>query len=269
MDDLSEAGCTAEEREEYEPHIRFGNVVFAGVDYEAILAEADREADLIVWDGGNNDYPFLRPQLQITVVDALRPDQLTTHHPGEMVLRAADIVVINKVDSARADVVEAIARDVAALNPTATIVRAASPPRLEDPEAVAGRRVLVVEDGPTITHGGMSHGAGYVAAVAADAEVVDPRLTATGVFEEIYRTYPHIGGVLPAVGYNDDHLRALTETIEASDADLVVSGTPIDLGALISTSKPIVRVTYEFTEAGVPTLEHLVDEFVSEIFTEN
>lgn len=268
MNDLTEAGCTAEEREEYEPHIRFGNTVYAGVDYEQILTAADQQADLIVWDGGNNDYPFLRPQLQITVVDALRPDQLTTHHPGEMVLRGADIVVINKVDAVNDSVVEAITRDVAAVNPTATIVTAASPPRLSDADAVAGRRVLVVEDGPTITHGGMSHGAGYVSAIEAGAEVLDPRLSATGVFADVYRQYPHIGGVLPALGYNDDHLAALAATIESSDAELVVSGTPIDLASLISISKPIVRATYEFTEAGVPTLEHLVDRFVSEIFTD-
>ncbi len=268
MEDIEAAGCTAEEREEYEPHLRFGNVVFAGVDYEDILMAAEKEADLIVWDGGNNDYPFLRADLTITVVDALRPNQLTTHHPGEMVLRYANIVVINKVDAVEASEVDSIARRIAEINPNAEIVRAASPPQLADPSVVSGRRVLVVEDGPTTTHGGMSHGAGFVAATAAGADIVDPRPWATGVFEDVYREYLHIGPILPAIGYNDDHLAALTETIERAEADLVVSGTPIDLGAIVSTSKPIMRATYEHTDAGMPTLQHLVDGFVDHIFTD-
>jgi predicted GTPase len=267
MEDIEAAGCTAEEREEYEPHLRFGNVVFAGVDYEDILEAAEKEADLIVWDGGNNDYPFLRADLTITVVDALRPNQLTTHHPGEMVLRYADVVVVNKVDAVTDDVVDDIVTRVHKINPGAEIVRAASPPRLADPDVVAGRRVIVVEDGPTTTHGGMSHGAGYVAASEAGAEIVDPRPWATGVFEEVYGQYTHLGPILPAVGYNADHLAALSETIERAEADLVVSGTPIDLGAIVSVSKPIIRATYEHTDAGMPTLEHLVDRFVDRVFT--
>jgi predicted GTPase len=264
--DLDAAGCTAEEREEYEPHIAFGNVVYAGVDYEAILAAAEQEADLIVWDGGNNDFAFFRPDLTITVTDALRPDQLTTHHPGEATLRMADIVVVNKVDSAERAVVEQMAERIRTVNPGARVVGAASPVRLDDPAAVAGRRVVVVEDGPTITHGDMPHGAGYAAAIAAGAEVVDPREAAPPGLQAVYAAYPHIGRVLPAVGYSPAQLADLAAAIDASPADLVVSGTPIDLAGLVQLSKPVVRARYEFAEAGIPTLEHLVDEFVASLF---
>jgi predicted GTPase len=267
--DLDAACCTIEEREEYEPHISFGNVVFAGVDYEAILRKAQEEADLIIWDGGNNDFSFLRPELSITVVDALRPDQLTSHHPGETVLRLADVVVVNKVDSADDAVVADLIDRVGAVNPTARIVKAASPVALDDPPAVAGRAVLVVEDGPTITHGGMPHGAGLVAARAAGAgRIVDPRSSAVPAIAAVYERYPHIGPVLPAMGYGAEQIAALSETIEGSDADVVVSGTPIDLAAVIETSKPIVRARYEFTDAGLPTLEHVVDDVVGHLFVE-
>ena len=262
--DLDAARCTAEEREEYEPHINFGNVVFAGVDYAAILEAAQAEADIIVWDGGNNDFPFLRPDLHIVVVDALRPAQIATHHPGETVARMADVAVVNKVDVASdADVKEAIHR-FREINPGAAIVRAASPVQLSDPGAVRGRRVLVVEDGPTITHGGMAYGAGYVAAVAAGAAaIVDPRGAAVDMVKEVFRRYPHIGPVLPAMGYNSEQLLALEATINSADADVVVVATPLDLAHLIRVNKTVVRARYEFAEAGEPRLGSLVDKFLA------
>ncbi|MDP6390404.1 MAG: cyclic 2,3-diphosphoglycerate synthase [Alphaproteobacteria bacterium] len=266
--DLDIADCTIEEREEYEPHIALGNLVFAGVDYAAIVESAAKEADLILWDGGNNDFSFIRPDLNIVLVDALRPDQLTTHHPGEAALRMADVVVINKVDAAGDRQVAAIERAVRGIDPEATIVRAASPVTLDDPDAVEGRRVLVVEDGPTITHGGMPHGAGYVAAKAAGAaEILDPRPFASPEVAEVFRHYPHIGPVLPAIGYGAAQIAALEATIEAADADLVVAATPIDFGRLIATDKPLVRARYAYAEAGEPTLADVVDGFAIELET--
>jgi predicted GTPase len=262
--DLDAARCTIEEREEYEPHIALGNVVFAGVDYEPVLRAAEREADIIVWDGGNNDFPFVRPDLHIVVADALRPTQIATHHPGETVARMADIVVINKVDAEPgADIDAAIAR-IRAVNPGATIVRGASPVRLDDAAAVRGKRVLVIEDGPTITHGGMAYGAGYAAAVAAGAsDIVDPRLAAAPEIKRVFEAYPHIGKVLPAVGYGDAQLRAIAATIEAADVDMIVSATPIDLARLIPVGKPMTRARYEFSEVGEPTLSAIVDDFIA------
>jgi predicted GTPase len=262
--DLDAASCTAEEREEYEPHIAVGNVVFAGIDYAAVLAAAQPEADIIVWDGGNNDFPFLRPDLHIVIVDALRPDHVTTHHPGEAVARMADIVVINKIDAATESAIKLAVANVEAVNPRAVIVRAASPVRLDNPAAVAGRRVLVVEDGPTITHGGMSYGAGYVAAQQAGAAaIIDPRLHATPELRWIFDQYPHIGSVLPAMGYGAAQLDALRETIDRAAADVVVSATPLDLAALVRINKPVVRVYYDFVEFGEPRLSSLVDAFLA------
>ena len=264
--DMDRHHCTIEEREEYEPHIQAGNLVFAGVDYAAILAAAEAESDVVVWDGGNNDFPFLRPDLHIAIADALRPDHITTHHPGETVVRMADIVVINKVDVAAAADVERVADAVRHVNPRATIVRAASPVKLADAASVAGKRALVIEDGPTITHGGMQYGAGYVAAVAAKAGViVDPRAAATSEIRAVYAQYPHIGRVLPAVGYDEVQLDALRRTIEASDAEVVISATPIDLGALLHLHKPILRARYEYGDAGDPTLGSLVDAFLDRL----
>lgn len=264
--DLDAADCTAEEREEYEPHIAAGTVVFAGVDYAAILAAAEAESKLIVWDGGNNDFPFVRPTLHIAVADALRPGHVDTHHPGETVARMADVLVINKVDAASADDLRTVETALRAVNPTAPIVRAASPVRLDDAKAIEGQRVLVVEDGPTLTHGGMSYGAGYVAAVAAGAAIiVDPRQTATPEIRRVFDAYPHIGRVLPAVGYTPQQLRALQATINAADVDVVVSGTPIDLGRMLRVDKKIVRARYEFAEAGEPTLVALVDDFMARL----
>jgi predicted GTPase len=262
--DLESANCTIEEREEYEPHIAAGNVVFAGVDYAAILHAANDEADVIVWDGGNNDFPFVRPDLHIVVADALRPQQIATHHPGEAVARMADIAVINKVGSASPVNVVMATENLRAVNPTARVVKAASPVRLGDPEGVRGRRVVVVEDGPTITHGGMAYGAGVVATRAAGAkEIVDPWPFATPMLQEVHRAYPHIGSVLPAVGYNADQLAALEASVNAVEADVIVSATPIDLARLMRLNKMVIRAHYEFAEAGEPTLASLVDDFLA------
>jgi len=262
--DLDAAECTVEEREEYEPYIALGSVMYAGVDYEAITRRAEAEADVILWDGGNNDFSFLRPDLQIALVDPMRPGHEETHHPGEAVLRMADIALIVKTDVANAESVARVEADIERINPRAEIVRGASPVTLDRPEAVQGKRVLVVEDGPTITHGGMAFGAGHVAAEAAGAaKIVDPRDAAEGGIAELYETYPHIGAVLPAVGYFPAQLQALAETINRADVDAVIAATPCDLGALIEIDKPVVRATYEFAEADGPRLGALVDGFLS------
>jgi predicted GTPase len=265
MADLDEADCTVEEREEYEPHLAMGNIVYAGVDYRRILAQAEQEAALILWDGGNNDFPFIAPDLHIVLVDPLRPGNEDTHHPGEAVLRMADVVVVAKTDSAADTDVQAVTETARRINPLAAIVRGASPVQLDAPERVRGRRVLVVEDGPTITHGGMAYGAGYVGATRAQAaEFIDPRPAAAGEIAEIYRRYPHIGTVLPAVGYHGPQLAALAQTINNTDADVVVSATPCDLAGLIEISKPVVRARYEFAELGEPGLGSLVDAFLDQ-----
>ncbi|MDX1383821.1 MAG: GTPase [Thermoanaerobaculia bacterium] len=253
--DLDAESCSLEEREEYEPHIAAGNVVFAGVDFARILERAQTEADLILWDGGNNDFPFLRPDVLVVLADPLRAGHETTHHPGEATLRMADVVVIAKTDAAAPEQVEAIQAAVAAANPTAATVRGRSPVRLDDPSAVAGRRVLVVEDGPTITHGSMPSGAGLVAArEAGAAEIVDPRASATEAIRAVYEAYAHIGPVLPAVGYGGDQLAALRDTIAASRAEVVVNGSPVDLAAILDLPQPVVRARYEYEEAEEPGL---------------
>jgi predicted GTPase len=240
-----------------------GNVVFAGIDYAAILQAAEAEADIIVWDGGNNDFSFVRPDFHITVADALRPDQIDTHHPGEAAARMADVLLINKIDAASAEKVRLAEDLLRKINAGAIIVHAASPVRLEDERSVKGRRVLVVEDGPTITHGGMAYGAGHVAAVAAGAsQIVDPRSTATPPIRNVFEAYPHIGHVLPAVGYSPDQMREVEKTINDADADIVVAATPVDLARLIRINKPIVRAHYELAEAGEPRLSALVDAFL-------
>jgi predicted GTPase len=263
--DLDAAGCTIEEREEYEPHLDAGHVVFAGVEYGEIVARAAAEADVIVWDGGNNDFPFVRPDLHIVVADALRPDDAAGYHPGEAVLRMADVVVINKVDTASPGAVSRAIEAVRALNATAPIVRGRLPVRLDDAPAVRGRRVLVVEDGPTITHGSMPYGAGFVAAKAAGAAaIVDPRPVAAGALREVFARYPHIGPVLPAVGYDAAQRAALCETIDRAEADVVVAATPVDLARLIAPAKPIVRARYEFADGEEPALAALVDRWIRE-----
>ncbi|MDH3582211.1 MAG: cyclic 2,3-diphosphoglycerate synthase [Hyphomicrobiales bacterium] len=262
-DDLTAAGCTIEEREEYEPHLALGNVVYAGVDYAAILAQVEKEADIILWDGGNNDFPFFVPDLHVVLVDPLRPGHETTHHPGEAVLRMANVVIIAKANSASDADVQQVSETARRINPAATIIRGASPVTLANPELVRGRRVLVVEDGPTLTHGGMSYGAGHVAATGAEAaEIVDPRPFAAGEIAGLYRTYPHIGSVLPAVGYGAAELESLRETIDAAAPDIVVSATPCDLTKLIDLQMPVVQARYEFAEATKPGLGDRIDAFL-------
>jgi predicted GTPase len=263
--DLIDADCTAEEREEYEPWIEQGSVIFAGVDYEPILRRAEGEADVIVWDGGNNDFPFVAPDLHIVVADALRPDQVTTHHPGEVVARSADVFVVNKVDAATPGDVQRLEDALRAVRPEATIVRARSPVRLDAPERVRGRRVLVVDDGPSLTHGGMPYGAGWVAAVdAGAAEIIDPRASATPSVAQVYERFPHLQRVLPALGYGPEQLAALRETIDTSEAEVVVSGSPIDLATAAGLSKSVVRARYHFEEASDPGLWQLVENFLAE-----
>ncbi|HCJ10425.1 MAG TPA: GTPase, partial [Clostridiales bacterium] len=244
-DDLDRHECTIEEREEYEPHLDRGSVVYAGVDYEAILRRAEEEADVILWDGGNNDVAFYRPDIYITVADPHRPGHETAYHPGETNLRLADVVVINKVDTARPEDVAAVRQSIAAANPEAVVIEAASPVTLSgDGESLRGRKVLVVEDGPTLTHGEMPYGAGTIAARRHGAELVDPRPYAVGSIAETFRKYPHIGPLLPAMGYGSSQVGELAETIAKTPADVVVIGTPIDLRRVIELSKPAVRVRY-------------------------
>lgn len=263
--DLDAASCTIEEREEYEPHLAIGNIVYAGVDYAKIVAQAQSEADIILWDGGNNDFPFIRPDLHLVLVDPLRPGNETSHHPGEAVLRMADIVVVAKVNSASDANIQRVTDNVKTINPAANIVRAASTVQLDDITAVRGKKVLVVEDGPSITHGGMAYGAGYVAATQAQAaHIVDPRTAASEEIAALYQQYPHIGAVLPAVGYHPSQLQSLQATINAIDADVVVSATPCDISALIHIEKPVVRARYEFAEVGEPKLSDLIKMFLQE-----
>jgi len=260
--DLDAAACTIEEREEYEPHLAAGNIVYSGVDYARILALAEQEADIILWDGGNNDFPFLRPDLHIVLVDPLRPGHELRFHPGEAVLRMADAIVVAKTDAASPADIEHTEGNARRANPDAPIIRAASPIRLEDSRDIRGRRVLVVEDGPTVTHGGMAYGAGYVAASRAHARIVDPRPYAAPAMAAVYARYPHIGPVLPATGYSGEQLQALRTTIDAADVELVIAATPIDLAALLNLNKPVIRARYEFAEVGTPGLADLIDRFL-------
>ena len=261
--DLEQAHCTIEEREEYEPHLAAGNVVFAGVDYARILAMAQAEADILLWDGGNNDFPFVRPDLHIVLVDPLRAGHEHSHHPGEAVLRMADIVVIAKCDVAHTENIAQCLESIGQLNPVASIVRAASPVTLDDPESVKGRRVLVIEDGPSITHGGMAWGAGYVAATRAGGIPVNPRPFAAPLLRAAYTQYPHIGAVLPALGYSPEQLDALRQTIDATPADLVICATPIDLAKLLTLNKPLIRARYAFAEIDTPSLANRVRDFLA------
>jgi predicted GTPase len=261
-EDLDAADATIEEREEYEPHIAEGNIVFAGIDYAAILERAEQEADVIVWDGGNNDTPFIHPDLHIVVVDPHRPGHELRYHPGEQNLRMADVCVVNKVDTAPPEGVEAVIASIGEANPGAKIVRAASPFLVEqDTHEIAGKRVLAIEDGPTLTHGEMSYGAAVLAAKQGGAaELVDPRPFAVGSIKETFSKYPHMTELLPAMGYGRKQMEELRETIERSDADLVLIGTPIDLRRVIELDKPSLRVTYRLQELGKPTLAELLAE---------
>jgi predicted GTPase len=254
--DLDRYNCTIEEREEYEPHIDRGVVVYAGVDYEAILREAEKEADIIVWDGGNNDLPFYKPDLHITVADPHRAGHELTYYPGESNLRAADVVVLNKVDTADLANIAQVRENVRSVNPKATIIEAASPIFVEDPDAIAGKRVLVVEDGPTLTHGEMAYGAGVVAARRfGAAEIIDPRPYAVRTIADTFKKYPKTGALLPAMGYGEEQICDLEETINATPCDLVIIGTPIDLRRVVNIKHPADRVRYELQVIGQPTLE--------------
>jgi predicted GTPase len=261
--DIDASSPTIEEREEYEAPVELGMVMYAGVDYGEILAAAQAEADVVVWDGGNNDFPFVRPDLLVTVVDPLRPGHELLYHPGEANVRMADVVVVNKVDSAEAAAVEEVVRNVRAVNPDAKIVLAESPVTLEDGPSLEGKRVLVVEDGPTITHGGMPYGAGTVAARAAGAaELIDPRPFAVGSIAATFEKFPEIGPVLPAMGYGDEQLAELAATIDAADCDVVVTGTPMNLGRVIEVRPPVRHVTYVLADHGEPTLADVLGPFV-------
>jgi predicted GTPase len=256
--DMSEP--TIEEREEFERPVELGMVMYAGVDYGEILEQAQEEADVVIWDGGNNDFPFFRPDLFVVVVDPLRAGHELRYHPGETNLRMADVVVVNKIDSAEPEQVARVLADIEALNPEAAVVRAESPVEIGDPLMLAGKTALVVDDGSTITHGEMPFGAGTVAARYAGAsEIIDPRPWAVGSIAEVYERFPHIGNVLPAMGYGDEQLRELEETINAIPCDVVVTGTPIDLGRLIDSRHPILHATYSLREIGEPTLEELLE----------
>jgi predicted GTPase len=261
-EDLDAADCTIEEREEYEPHLAEGNLVFAGIDYAAILEAAEAEADAILWDGGNNDTPFIRPNLHVVVVDPHRPGHELRYHPGETNLRMAHVCVVNKVDSAPPEGVLAVLDAIRVNNPEARVVRAASPFIIEgDADEIRGKRVLAIEDGPTLTHGEMTYGAAVLAAEAhGAAELVDPREFAVGSIAKTFEEYPHMGRLLPAMGYGSKQREELRETIARSDAELVLIGTPIDLRRIIEVDKPALRVTYRLEEIGEPTLASVLEE---------
>ncbi len=261
-EDMIKHGCTIEEMEEYEPHIKNGIVVYAGVDYGAILEQAEQEADIILWDGGNNDIPFYRSDLEIVVVDPHRPGHELLYYPGETNFRRADVLVINKMDTAPAEGVAEVKANIQRFNPSAVVVEANSTIHVPEGDEIAGKTVLVVEDGPTLTHGGMKYGAGIVAAEKyGAAHIVDPRPSAVGSIKATFEKYAHLDRVLPAMGYGDEQMAELAETIDRIECDLVVSGTPIDLGRRIKTNKRILRVYYDLEEIGSPDLKEILKDF--------
>lgn len=263
FDDLEKQECTIEEMEEYEPYIAMGCPIFAGVDYEAILREAEKESDIIIWDGGNNDFPFFLPDLEIVVVDPHRAGDERSYYPGEVNFKRADVIIINKMDTAEASAVRLVKENIQACNSSAVVIEARSPVHASQGQMISGQRVLVVEDGPTLTHGGMKYGAGTLAAQLYGAkEIVDPRPWLTGSLIDTFEKYPEIGRLLPAMGYGKEQIEDLEQTINASDCDCVVIGTPIDLGRIINIKKPSVRVTYELEEVGTPNLETVLKPFV-------
>jgi predicted GTPase len=265
IEDLKKNECTIEEMEEYEPHITNGTIIYAGVDYEAILREAEKEADVIVWDGGNNDTSFYKPDLTITVADPHRPGDELSYYAGMANILLADVVVINKVESALRQNVDTVRSNVLSVNPTARIIEAASPVTVEDESLIRGKRVLVVEDGPTLTHGGMSYGAGVIAAQKFGAsELVDPRKWAVGSISETFRKYPKTGTLLPAMGYGDKQVKELEATINRSDCDTVIIGTPIDLRRVVKIKRPSVRVRYELAEITRPGVKEILEGFLTE-----
>ncbi len=261
-EDLDRHQCTIEEREEYEPHIDNGTIVYAGVDYEKILRKAEEEADIVIWDGGNNDFSFYQPDLSIVVVDPLRAGHELLYYPSGVNLRTADIVIINKIDSASLDDIRFVRRNIMDANPTARIVEAASPIQVDAPSLIRGKRILVIEDGPTLTHGGMKYGAGMIAAQRfGAAEIVDPRPYTVASITATYQKYPKIGPLLPAMGYGDKQVADLQETVNRVDCDGIVIGTPIDLTRLLSFKVPVTRVRYDLQEIGFPTLDELLKDF--------
>ena len=266
LGDLKKHNCTIEEMEEYEPHIDRGNVIYAGVDYQAILDAAEKDpkgCDVILWDGGNNDFPFYKPDLMVTVVDPHRAGHELSYYPGAVTLRIADVVVINKIDSSHPDDIQKVRENIAKVNPKAIVVDAASPIRVDNPEVINGKRVLVIEDGPTLTHGEMKIGAGTVAAQRyGAAELVDPRPYTVGRMAETFKIYPNIGTLLPAMGYGEQQLKDMETTVNKTDCDSVVVATPIDLGRIMNIKKPNTRVYYDLQEIGTPNLEEVVAEFV-------
>ena len=262
IEDLKKHKCTIEEMEEYEPHIEKGFIVFAGVDYEKILRAAEKEADVILWDGGNNDTPFYKPNLYITVADPLRPGHELSYYPGRVNFELADVILINKIGSAKPADVDSILKNIKQYNPKATIIKANSPVTAEDPEIIKGKKVLVIEDGPTVTHGEMGYGAGYLAAKKyGAAEIVDPRPAAVGEIAEAYQKYPRTELVLPALGYGKKQISELETVINKTDCDLVIIGTPIDLRRIVKIEKPSVRITYDLEEISKPDLQTLLEKF--------
>jgi len=262
VEDLKKHKCTIEEMEEYEPHVVRGNVIYAGVDYEAILREAEKEADVILWDGGNNDFPFYKTDLLFTVADPHRPGNEVSFYPGEVSLRMADVIVINKIDTASPEAIQTVRENIQKVNPKATVIDGASPITVDKPELIKGKRVLCVEDGPTLTHGHMKIGAGIVAARKfGAAELVDPRSAAIGKLAETFKIYPNIGTLLPAMGYGDQQVKDLEATINKVDCDTVVIATPIDLNRIVKINKPTVKVGYDLQEIGSPNLTEVLDEF--------
>ena len=262
-EDLDRYECTIEEREEYEPYIDMGGVVYAGVDYGEILKQAEQEADIIIWDGGNNDIPFYKPDLHIVVVDPHRPGHEVKYHPGETNLRMAHVVIINKEETADKANIDLVRKHIMEVNPNATVIDAASPLFVEHPEKIRGKRVLAIEDGPTLTHGEMTYGAAVIAAMKyGAAELVDARDYAVGSIVDTYNKYPHIHNYLPAMGYGKQQIKDLEATINNTPCDLVVSGTPIDLNRVVNVNKPIVRVRYELDEIGRPTLKDVLEDFL-------
>ena len=261
-DDMIEFECTIEEMEEYEPHIQNGIIVYAGVDYGAILEEAEKEADVILWDGGNNDFPFYRADLEIVLVDPHRPGHELMFYPGEVNFKRAHVIIINKMGTAEKDNIDQVTSNIEAFNPEATVIRANSPISVPEGAAIKGKSVLVVEDGPTLTHGGMSYGAGIIAAEKYEAgQIIDPRPYAAGSIKETFEKYSHLDRVLPAMGYGKEQIEELILTIDRAECDLVISATPIDLGRLIRTNKKILRVNYDLEELGSPTLEDVLKDF--------
>jgi len=266
VEDLAKHKCTIEEMEEYEPHVVRGNVIYAGVDYEAILRAAEQDpdgCDVVLWDGGNNDFPFYKPDLNVTVVDPHRPGHELSYYPGEVTLRMADVAVINKMDSAGPEAIQIVRENIEKIAPNAIVVDGASPLKVDDPEVIKGKKVLVVEDGPTLTHGEMKIGAGTVAAMKFGAkELVDPRPYTVGKLSETFEIYPNIGELLPAMGYSDQQLKDLETTINNTDCEAVVIGTPIDLQRIVKIDKPATRVYYDLQEIGQPDLIGIIDDFV-------